>query len=156
MSYALTIRAAALAAGTAMVLPAAAQENDTENTGELTADEIRAEIGQAMETVAEYTAQERDAALAEARDALARLDAAIAEREAALRDTWAEMSTAAQEAAETRLRDLRQARNRLGERYGALQAGADDAWTALQSGFAEAWTSLAVAWQAVDEERPGG
>lgn len=155
MSYAMTIRAAALAAGTAVALPVAAQDAGAADGEGMTAEAVRAEIGQTIDTIAAYTAQERDEALAEARAVLARLDAEIAEREAALRETWADMSAAAQDAAAARLRDLRQARNRLGERYGALQAGADNAWDALQSGFAEAWTSFAEAWQAADAEGAG-
>ena len=56
-----------------------------------------------------------------------------------MRENWAEMSDAARETAEARLRDLRQARNRLGERYGALESGASSAWDELKTGFSDAW-----------------
>ncbi|WP_397544253.1 sll1863 family stress response protein [Roseovarius salis] len=145
MTFLDTLRAAGLAALLAM--PAAAQETDALTT----ADEVRAEISDAMDAIAAYSEQERDQALAEAREALNRLDAEIERREQALRENWSEMSDAARETAEARLRDLRQARNRLGERYGALESGASSAWDELKTGFSDAWTAFSEAWSAADD-----
>lgn len=141
-----TMRAAGLAALLAM--PAAAQDSDALTT----ADEVRAEISDAMDAIAAYSEQERDQALAEAREALMRLDAEIERREQALRENWSEMSDDARETAESRLRDLRQARNRLGERYGALESGASSAWDELKTGFSDAWGAFSEAWSAADDD----
>jgi chromosome segregation ATPase len=141
-----TLRAAGLAALLAM--PAAAQDTDALTT----TDEVRAEIADAMDAIAEYSVQERDQALTRAREALNRLDAEIARREQALRENWADMSATARETAQTRLQDLRQARNRLGERYGALEAGARSAWGELKTGFSDAWGAFSEAWSAADED----
>lgn len=146
MTFLDTLRAAGLAALLAM--PAAAQESDALTTAE----EVRAEISDAMDAIAAYSEQERDQALAEAREALMRLDAEIERREQALRENWSEMSDAARETAEARLRDLRQARNRLGERYGALESGASSAWDELKTGFSDAWGAFSEAWSAADED----
>ncbi len=138
------------AAGLAVFLAGSATAKDSDA---LTAtDDVHAEISEAMDAIAAYSAQERDEALTEARGALDRLDAGIDRREGSLRENWAEMSTDARETAEARLRDLRQARNRLGERYGALETGASAAWGDLQSGFSDAWGSFSDAWSAADED----
>jgi hypothetical protein len=141
-----TILAASIAAMAAM--PAAAQDADARTT----ADEVRAEITEAMDAVAAYSGQERDEALAEAREAFARLDAEIERRDQALRESWTTMSDAARDTAGARLRDLRRARNRLAERYGALESGADSAWDELAAGFSDAWTAFVEAWTAADED----
>lgn len=138
----------AVAVTVAFALPAAAQDQDALTT----TDEVRTEISEAMNAIAAYSAQERDQALAEAREALNRLDAEIARREQALRENWADMSDAARETAQARVQDLRDARNRLGERYGALQAGASSAWDELQAGFSDAWTTFSESWSASDED----
>ncbi|MFP4045027.1 MAG: hypothetical protein ACLFTP_10765 [Rhodosalinus sp.] len=144
------------AAGLAVLLalPAAAQDASAaqDPKAQTTADEVRAEIAEAMNAVSDYSAQERDQALIRARAALDRLDAEIERREQALRENWAEMSRSSRETAEARLRDLRDARNRLGERYGALQAGASSAWDELSSGFSNAWTDVSEAWSAADDD----
>ncbi len=146
MGVAGSLRAGLIAA--VLAVPAAAQDNDAQTTTE----EVRAEVSQAMDAIASYSAQERDQALAEAREALDRLDAEIERREQALRENWAEMSDAGRETAQARLQDLRQARNRLGERYGALESGASSAWGELKSGFSDAWGAVSEAWSAADED----
>jgi phage-related tail protein len=146
MKAANSLRAAGLAV--LLALPAAAQETETVTTAE----EVRAEISEAMDAIASYSEQERDEALAEARAALDRLDAEIQRRERALRQNWSEMSEATRETTEARLGDLRQARNRLGERYGALEAGASSAWDELKTGFSDAWSAFSEAWRAADED----
>ncbi|MCF3974701.1 hypothetical protein [Paracoccus salsus] len=146
MSFLDTLRVAGVAA--LLALPAAAQDAESLTT----ADEVRAEISEAMDAIGSYSEQEREQALAEAREALDRLDAEIDRREQALRENWAEMSEAARKTAEARLRDLRQARNRLGERYGALESGASSAWDELKTGFSDAWGAFSEAWSAADED----
>lgn len=148
MTFLNTLRAAGLAA--LLAVPAAAQDTDALTT----ADDVRAEISEAMDAIAAYSEQESDQALTEAREALNRLDAEIERREQALRDNWAEMSDAARETAQARMSDLRQARNRLGERYGALESGVNSAWDALKAGFSDAWTDFSEAWSAADEDAP--
>lgn len=149
MTLLVSLRGAALAAAMACVaLPAGAQDTDAPTT----ADDVRAEVSEAMEAIAAYSEQERDKALTQAREALNRLDAEIERREQALRENWAEMSDAARETAQARLRDLRKARNRLGERYGALESGASSAWDELKTGFSDAWTAFSEAWSAADED----
>jgi len=146
MTFLDTLRAVGLAA--ILAVPAAAQDTDELTT----ADEVRSEISEAMDAIASYTEQERDQALAEAREVLMRLDAEIERREQALRENWSEMSIAARETAEARLRDLRQARNRLGERYGALESGASNAWDELKAGFSDAWNDFSEEWSAADTD----
>ena len=142
------IRGLLAAAAVCVALPALAQDN----TDMTTSDEVRTEISEAMDAIAAYSEQQSDEALTEAREALNSLDAEIERREQALRENWAEMSDTAREAAQARLRDLRQARNRLGERYGALESGASSAWDELKSGFSDAWNAFSDAWTAADED----
>ena len=87
---------AALAAAVAFTgVPAAAQETDTVTSAE----EVRAEISQAMDAIAAYSEQQGEQAVTEARAALTRLDAEIEAREQALREGWAEISEEARETA---------------------------------------------------------
>lgn len=142
-------RAALLAASLALAAPAGA-ETDADH---VTATELRNEIAAALQSVADYTAQERDEALAAAREGLNALDAEIARRQAALRADWAGMSEEAHTETARALARLQTARNRLGERMGALQAGAASAWDELQAGFSGAFDALADAWAEEDSAR---
>lgn len=142
---------AALAATFAFcVLPATAQQTDAVTSAEA----VRAEISEAMDAIAAYSEQQGEQAVAEARAALDRLDTEIEGREQALREGWAEMSEEARETARAQLKQLRDARNRLGERFGGLQAGTTSAWDELKSGFAEAWDALSQIWRDTDGDAP--
>ncbi|SHM73500.1 hypothetical protein SAMN05443432_11346 [Roseovarius litoreus] len=138
--YRSILSAAAIAL--ASTTPALAQSDD----GLMTTKELKAEISEAMDAVAEYSEQERDQALTTAREAMTRLDAEIERREQALRNDWADMTEAAREEASDRMADLREARNTLSERYGALKAGTGSAWDELKAGFAGAWDAFAGVW----------
>jgi len=149
MTVSTALRSTAFAA--ALVLASAPLAAQTDDPAETTSQDVRTEISEAMDAIADYSAQERDEALNEAREAMERLDAEIEQRAQALRSSWNDMSESARESASEQLEALRTARNRLGERYGALEAGAADAWGELTAGFSRAWNDLSEAWKAVDE-----
>lgn len=109
--------------------------------------QTREEIIESFTAVSDYTEDERDAAVTSARSGLEKLDAEIERQQEALRENWAEMSEEAREDARAAVRDLQQARNALGEKLGALQAGAGDLWEDLKDGFADAYDSLAELWR---------
>lgn len=117
-----------------------------------TMEDVRAEVSEAMEAIAEYSEKERDEALVAAREALDRLDTEIARREETLRENWADMTDAAQDAGREQLNSLRQARNEMGERFGALQESTSSAWDELNAGFTNAWDSFPDLWENSDSE----
>jgi len=80
------LRGAVVAAAIACVaVPALAQDDEAT----ITAEDVRAEIAEAMDAIANYSEQESERAQAEAREALDQLDAEIERREQALRESWA-------------------------------------------------------------------
>ncbi len=122
----------------------AANEGDAAS---MSADQVQEEATEAMQALAEYSAQERDQALSAAREAMAQLDQEIDAREETLREQWADMSKSAREQAKVSLAQLRDTRNALGERYGALESGMDSAWDELKAGFAAAYEEVVKAWE---------
>jgi predicted phage gp36 major capsid-like protein len=140
----------AVALSCSFAVPALGQ-NDVATT---TTQDLRAEVSEAMEAIAKYSEQEREDALAAAREALDRLDVEIARREEILRENWADMTDAAQDSGRAQLHNLRQARNELSERFGALQESTSSAWDELKVGFADAWDSFSDLWENSDSE-PG-
>lgn len=143
------LQAGLLAAALSLASLSAHGTNDKEPT---TASDARAEISETMQSIGEYSEEEREEALARAREALDRLDAEIEEEEEELRDNWADMSESAQEASRERLRDLRDARNELGEQFGALQASSASTWDELKGAFSEAWGDVTHTWDALVDD----
>lgn len=138
----------------ALPLPAQQTTQDSlqDNAAVTSAEEVRAEISDAIDAIAAYSEQQSEQAVTEARAALDRLDAEIEAREQAFREGWADMSDEARDTARDQLQNLRAARNRLGERFGALQAGTTSAWDELKAGFADAWAGFKEAWSGTDDD----
>ncbi len=132
----------------ALAHPAMAQEAHLEGEPEpvTTSQEVRNEVGDAMDALRDYSAEQREEALATLDDALETIDAEIARREEFLRKGWADMSDTTRAAAAEALANMRTARNDLGELYGQLQAGADDAWDDMTAEVTAAWENLRDAW----------
>ncbi len=118
----------------------------------ITSEEVKTDISQAMEAVGKYSVQEKDEALAAAREGLQDLDAEIDRREAALRESWDSLEDGARDEYAEAVTDLRAARNHLGERVGALEAGSEDAWGDLKAGFTSAYADFKARWEEADSE----
>ncbi|WP_193187045.1 sll1863 family stress response protein [Nisaea sediminum] len=140
----MTALAAALTAGAA---PAMASET----APFVTAKEVRTEISESMDAIAKYTAQERKQAVAEAEEAMNKLDAEIDRYGKAMRENWSEMSEDARASAEKGLAKLQAARAELGDRYEALKDSTADAWDELKADFAAAWDSFSETWDSADK-----
>ncbi len=130
-----------------LVAPAFAFAANEGDAASMSADQVQKEATEAMQALAEYSAQERDQALSAAREAMAQLDKEIDAREETLRDQWADMSASAREQAKASLAQLRRTRNTLGERYGALESGMSSAWDELKDGFISAYDEVVEAWE---------
>jgi chromosome segregation ATPase len=111
-----------------------------------TLDEVQAEFSDAFAAIGDFTADQRDAALAEMETTLQRLDERIDETEARVREEWAAMSEATREQTSAALSAMREQRNRLSESYGALSQGASTAWDDLMDGVQAGWADLETAW----------
>ncbi|MTI45065.1 hypothetical protein JM93_03679 [Roseibium hamelinense] len=147
MSFRTGVLAACIAI--AFVPPVHAQIQEDQKT-ELSTREVREQVREAIDAIGTYSAQERDKAVEAAKQALAELDADIAARQKELRENWSEMSNDAKASAEENMKALQDARNRLSERYGAIQVGAQNAWEDLKAGFADAYDELSRAWEKTD------
>jgi len=123
-----------------------AQQSDDQTT----LDEVQAEFSDAFAAIGDFTADQRDAALAEMETTLQRLDERIDETEARVREEWANMSEATQEQTSAALTDLREQRNRLSQAYGALSQGASTGWDDLVVGIQDGWADLERAWDDAD------
>ncbi len=118
-----------------------------QQTGEeTTLDDVQGEFSEAFAAIGGFTADQRDAALAEMDATLQRLDDQIDETEARVREEWADMSEATRERTSAALSAMRERRNRLSESYGALSQGTATAWGDLMAGVRSGWADLETAW----------
>jgi len=109
-------------------------------------DAVREDARQLMASIGDYSADQRDEAVAATKETLDKLDQNIEVMEHNLREQWASMDTAAREQSRETMRALREERNELAQWYGAMKNSSANAWDEMKSGFSEAFESLGKAW----------
>jgi hypothetical protein len=104
--------------------------------------EVREEISEALQAIGSYSAEQRDAAVAKAQEALAKTDARIEQLQQRIDQNWQHMNQAAREQARDTLKVLQQQRTDIAEWYGGLKHSSAKAWEEIKQGFAKSYSAL--------------
>jgi len=139
---------AALACLVGIVSPTLASRS-TDGTS---AEQVKQDVGQAIESIATYSAARRDEAVAKASAALERLDRHISRLEDRANAEWDRMDRAARERLQATLRALRKQRNDLAEWSGRLRESSAGAWEQVKRGFVESYRALTDAFSKAEEQ----
>jgi hypothetical protein len=142
-------QAAALAATVAMFFCTPVPMTGAATSDQPTAAEVRKDIDQTLKTISSYTAEQRDAALAKAKEALVKTDARLEQLQQVIDKNWQTMNEEARLQARQAMRDLQKQRTDIAEWYGGLKHSSAGAWDEIKKGFAKSYadfeTSLAKA-----------
>ncbi|MEJ2469866.1 MAG: hypothetical protein P8Y91_10055 [Desulfuromonadales bacterium] len=116
---------------------AAHHEKDTTS-----ATEVKREAMQTYDALKRYTIEQRNEAMAKAKEQLAELDARIAQMRQDVERNWSAMSRKTQKQTRETLQALEQKRQDLAEWYGGLRYSSREAWEDVKKGFAESYQRL--------------
>lgn len=128
----------------------AAQADGAEGSAGL--DQVKHEWGEAVEVLGNYSAAQRDAAVASAERTLTAMDQRIERLEARTRQQWGKLTQSAREARELTLRKLRAQRNQVAEWYGGMKHSSAGAWESVKQGFIDSYAVLSESFSAAREE----
>ena len=120
------------------------------------AEEVEEEVAEAMRAIRSFSAEQKDDAVAQAKQALKKLDAQIDRMEQQMRDGWSDLDRAARQKSRAALQRLREQRNELAEWYGGMKHGSLDAWERLKEGFLKSYGKLEQAFQEARNELASG
>ena len=120
------------------------------------AEEVEQEVAEAMRAIRSFSAEQKDDAVAQAKQALKKLDAQIDRMEQQMRDGWSDLDRAARQKSRAALQRLREQRNELAEWYGGMKHGSLDAWERLKEGFLKSYGKLEQAFQEARNELASG
>ena len=115
---------------------------DDQNNDQTTASEIKKNAAQTYKSLKDYSVQQRDKAVAEAKEELGKLDQHIAEMQRNLDEHWQDMSAAARKQTRESLALLRQKREEAAEWYGGLKHSSGEAWEEVKKGFSDSYDRL--------------
>ena len=107
------------------------------------AEDVRQEVAQTLKTIGHYSVKQRDKAVATAREALRKTDAAIDRMQRKVDRDWDSMDAAARKNARDTLDALRKERTDLAEWFGGMEHSSAKAWDEIKKGFAKSYSNLA-------------
>lgn len=114
--------------------------------------DVKKEVGEAAAAIKNYSAAQRDEALAKAKTVMDDLDAKIEKLQSSIHQRWGKMDQAARRKAQAALDELKRQRKRMAESYGALRRSSSGAWEQMKKGFADSYNDLHDAWQKAEQE----
>ena len=114
--------------------------------------DVSKKVEAAAEAIKNYTVQQKDEAIKNAKATLEDLDARIKQMEDRLDKEWNHMDSAARDAARASLRKLREQRTDLADWYGQLKQSSASAWDAVKRGFADSYETLRGSLEKVQKE----
>jgi hypothetical protein len=115
-------------------------------------DEVTKEVQEAVNAIGEYSVDQKDKAVAEAKELMKKLDKSMDETESSMKKNWHSMEDSAKQNYELSKKEMEEQRNELADWIDKMQDSSDDAWEETKKGFADAHDSLSSSWQKVKEE----
>lgn len=129
------------------------QTSDEANTPDHAS--VQQEFSKAFAAIKDFSAEQRDEAVAKTEALLAELDAELEEQQSAIQANWQSMTEATREESRDALRALKQERNDLAEWLGGIKHGSDEAWDDMVNGFTAAYADFTDAWAKYGETGEG-
>jgi chromosome segregation ATPase len=114
--------------------------------------EVNKEVTEAARSIKDYTAEQRDEAVKNAKAAMDDLDSRIDRMETQLDEKWGEMDHAARQQARSTLTELRKQRDEVAEWYGGLKHSSTKAWEDVKKGFVNSFQALGDAFEKAKKE----
>ncbi len=114
-------------------------------------DEVMKEIEEAASAIGDYSVDQKDKAIAEAKELMDKLDKSMEEAESSMKQNWHSMEDSAKQNYEVSKEEMDKQRKELADWLEKMQDSSADAWDDTQKGFADAHDSLSETWQKVKE-----
>jgi hypothetical protein len=135
------LKLAALTLFIAFLLAAAPMSFAAEGTT-TSGKDVGKKIDETAQTIANYSAEQRDEALKSAKSLLADADARIERLESDMDRNWDKMSVSARKHAQETMKTLRRQRQDLSQSYGELKRSSATAWNEVKGGFVRSYDTL--------------
>lgn len=128
----------------------AGQKAGTEN--QATSTDVKRETSEAIQTIKNYSVNQRDKAVKDVKVVLEDLDDRIDRLQSRIQQRWDEMDQSSRERVAKTLKALRKQRNELSEWYGGLKHSSASAWGHIKEGFVKGYETLSNAFDRAESE----
>ena len=107
-----------------------------------TAKDVKEKTAEALQAISSYTADQRDEAVKQAKEALDDLDTRIDLMQSQLNQKWDQMDQSARTKARETLTALQKQRTAVAEWYGGLKHSSRNAWEDVKTGFLKSYHEI--------------
>jgi len=112
---------------------------------------VQQEADETYRAMKRYTFEQRDEAMASAKEKLRKLDASIEDLQENLEQKWQEMNEDRREKTGKTMKALREQRNEVAEWIGGLRHTSAEAWDEVKKGFSDSYDRLSKAFHDAKE-----
>ncbi len=114
--------------------------------------EVSEQANEFYEALKEYSMDQKDKAVKEAKQTLSYLDSRIEKIEDKSIQKWEELNQEGKEQLQRNLKNLRKQRTEVAEWYGGMKQSTDESWDYLKSGFMKSYKVMSDTWHDIEEE----
>lgn len=120
--------------------------------GHASGEEVKKEVNEAAEDIGAYTIEQKDAAVAKARELMEKLDKKTDALESSIEGNWDNLKQSTRENYQKSLKELRKQRNALSEWYGSMKHSSKEAWGEVKRGFSDTYDRLENAYKDTEDQ----
>jgi uncharacterized membrane protein YgaE (UPF0421/DUF939 family) len=113
---------------------------------------VRYHAGKALDALKDYTSEQKDEALSQAKATMEQLDENIDALQQKIYNRWSDIDQDTRDKLQSRLHNLSQKRNQLAQWYGSMMQSSSDAWEDVKDGFMNSFKELRDSFQEAQGE----
>jgi septal ring factor EnvC (AmiA/AmiB activator) len=117
-----------------------------------TQDDVKKETREAATAIGEYSVEQKDKAIAEAKELMQKLDKSMDDTESSMKENWHSLEESAKQNYELSKKEFKTQREELAGWVDKMQNSSAEAWDETKKGFAEAHDSLNSSWEKATEK----
>lgn len=115
-------------------------------------EDMKKEVNEAAAAIGDYSVEQKDKAVAEAKEMMSELDRKWDETEASMKENWDGLKESSKENYELSKKEYNEQRRELSEWLDKMQDSSAGAWEETKKGFTEAHDSLSSSWERAMEK----
>ncbi len=127
-----------------------AKADDSSSNDEVSIDQIKKKLSGAFESISTYTANQRDAAIKNTKEALNEIDKDIDKLEERAEKGWDTTKDVSKEKSDEALKEVQEQRDTLADQYEVMKNSSGSAWEDIKGGVSKAWKDLKATWSKSD------
>ncbi len=115
-------------------------------------EKVKKEVKEAASAIGDYTIEQKDIAVAKARELMDKIDDKTNVLEEKSEKKWGSLKQSSRENYRKTLKELRKRRNDLSEWYGSMKQSSKDAWSEVKQGFLKSYESVVNEYDAAQKK----